>query len=403
MDRALSTGPGKICFAIAVRDGFPPRLGGLAVAAHRICHYLADAGFEVHVVTYGEDGGSATRALEDGLTVHRVPVGETIFTRIFNLQHYLRKLDTEVNFDLFHGFFLSSVPPCMSLARASRNRTARPVIASVRGSDLTTYLTHPYTRPLLLSALREPNCWVTSVNQVYLDEVATEVDITGRSSVVRNGAPKLARTWQLTDENFGVVGSSGQFRKVKDVPLLVRAFRAMKPHLRRRLLLVGAFTDPLEQAWSKTLWQEGGVEDAVEVTGFLPHAQAVGQLARMHVYIQASAFEGLPNALLEAAAAGVPIVATAVGGVKEIFTDGKDALLVPHAAPNALTHAIERVIEDRQLAVSLADNAAKLCDIYSGERERAAWVNLHQQLIDSAPETIASSETELNAAGAGPS
>jgi L-malate glycosyltransferase len=371
----------KVCFTVAVRDGFPPRIGGLAVAAHRICCYLAEAGFEVHVVTYGAENGPPLRTLEDRLNVHRVPVGESIFQRIFNLRHYLRKLDFEVNFDLFHGFFLSSVPPCMAVARSGGQKKVRNVIASVRGSDLSSYMTHPYTRPLLLSALRDSSCWVTSVNQCYLDQIASEAEIAGRSLVIRNGAPIAIRSWRATSENFGVIGSSGQFRKVKDIPLLVRAFCELRPDLRRRLLLVGAFTDPIEEAWSRTLWREGNVEDNVEITGFLPHSMAVGQYARMNIYVQASAFEGMPNALLEAAAIGVPIVAPSVGGVKEIFTNEKDALLVPHADHRALTRAMQRIIENPRLGASLAERAAGLCEVYSSERERAAWVNLHRNLV----------------------
>ena len=373
--------PGTICFSIAVNDGYPPRIGGLAVAAHRISHYLADAGFDVHVLTYGVGQTTTTSTREGGLTVHRV-VGEPgFFEQAFAVHQFMRKLDDEVKFDLFHGFFLFSVPTCMAVARTLQNGKRRPLIASIRGSDATMCMNIPQIRPQMLAALRDKHCWVTCVNQTYLDSVGTEIDIAGRTSLIRNGAPVLERQWRLDEGNVSVVGSSGEFRKVKDIPLLVRAFCGMRPELRRKLLLVGAFTDPLEENWSQTLLREAGLMDAVEVTGFMPHAEAVAQLMRMNVYVQSSAFEGLPNALLEAAATGVPIVATAVGGVKEIFTDGYDALLVPHADHVALTRAIERVIEDRELALRLAENASKLCARFSWELERDAWVELHRRLI----------------------
>jgi glycosyltransferase involved in cell wall biosynthesis len=117
------------------------------------------------------------------------------------------------------------------------------------------------------------------------------------------------------------------------------------------------------------------------LTGMRPHVEAIDQLARMHVYVQCSAFEGMPNTLLEAASVGVPIVATAVGGVKEIFTDGHDALLVPHGDPGALTAGIERVLADANLANTLSRNAARLCARFSQDRERAEWVNLHRRFL----------------------
>jgi glycosyltransferase involved in cell wall biosynthesis len=256
------------------------------------------------------------------------------------------------------------------------------VIASIRGTDVTTLLVHPYFRPLLLSGLREV-AWVTSVNQTYLDDVAREVDITGRSSVIRNSAPEIRQRWQLTDKNRGVVGCSGHFRRVKDIPLLVRSFRNVRPDLRRKLLLAGPFLEEAEEDWCWTLVREFSLSESVEVTGMLPHADILGQLARMHVYVQSSAFEGMPNTLLEAAAVGVPIVATGVGGVKEIFSDGMDALLVPHGDPVALGRAIERVLNDDDLAHSLSSNAALLCARFSMARERTEWVSLHKRLLAS--------------------
>jgi L-malate glycosyltransferase len=189
------------------------------------------------------------------------------------------------------------------------------------------------------------------------------------------------RNWRLGEDNFGVIGCTGEFRKVKDIPLLVRAYRAVTPRLRRRLLLVGDFTEPSEDHWSRTLLEEAGLAGELELTGFLPHSEAIAQLARMHVYVQSSAFEGLPNAILEAAASGVPIVATAVGGIREIFTHGVDALLVPHADPAALAQAIEQVLDNSDLALRLSENAAKLCQRFSRERERDEWVGLHHRLI----------------------
>jgi len=379
---ATARGRGRICFVVATSCGYPPAIGGLAVAAYRIVQYLRDAGFDVHVVTGGPTTLEQTRGVEDGVTVHRVVETGGAFERIFSLHRYIRQLDAEVDFDLFNAFFLTSLPPCMSAAVRPRRGRLRPVIASIRGSDSTLCMASPYFRPLLLQALGAPQCWVTSVNQLYLDEVGTQVDLTGRSSVMRNGAPALTRQWQLTEENRGVVGSTGDFRKVKDIPLMVRAFCQVPPELRRKLLLVGQFRDPGEQSWSWTLLEEAGLLGATELTGFLSHPEAVAQMARMNMFVQSSAFEGMPNTLMEAAAFGLPIVATAVGGVKEIFTDGKDALLVPHAEPAMMARAMARVIESPALAQSLADGAAQLCETYSRAREREAWVGLHQRLLE---------------------
>ena len=145
--------PAGICFAVATSGGFPPGQGGLAVAAHRICRHLAETGFDVHVVTAAAQSGASSVSREDGLTVHRLAENESSFNRLFGYQRYIRQLDSKLNFDLFHAFFLPSLPPCMGVAQKPKNSFARPVIASIRGSDATRYMPNPYLRPLLLSGM----------------------------------------------------------------------------------------------------------------------------------------------------------------------------------------------------------------------------------------------------------
>ncbi len=78
------------------------------------------------------------------------------------------------------------------------------------------------------------------------------------------------------------------------------------------------------------------------------------------VFVLPSHSEGSPNVLLEAMAAEVPIVATAVGGVPEIVENGTSALLTPPNDPPAMARAIDRVLKDRELGGRLRRNAAEL-------------------------------------------
>lgn len=368
----------RVCF---VAEEFPPDPGGLALSAHRIACWLAQAGFEVHVITPDRNRlGSSEK--EDGLELHRVECGTNEADLRMNLHRRVKSLHGAIDFDLFHGFFLPAALPCLRPAKSKRRRQS-PVIASVRGSDASVLIAHPFMRSLLLQVLREAD-WITSVNQIYLDLLNEDVVLDGRASVIRNGFPALPRSWSIHAGNEGVVGTCGSMRRVKDIPLLIRGFRGASP-VSQRLLLIGEFEDPVEEEWSKTLIAEFGIGDRVEITGRLPHAEALAHLSRMRVYVQTSAFEGMPNAVLEAAAVGVPIVATAVGGIPEVFTHGHDALLAPYGDPFALSRAIRSVQENESLAQQLSTNAAALCVRMSQERERRQWIELHQRLVDGLP------------------
>ena len=373
----------RICLSTG---GYPPDIGGVATAAERLAGTLVAAGHTVHVVTLcdGEDAAARDgvhRALEGGVQVHRVHYRTDDRRAAFEVRALVRALDEDAPFDIFHGFFLTAVQPCISAVDASGH--PRPIIASIRGNDALTLKDMPFTRASVLTALRRAD-WVTSVNQAYLDLVSADVDIAGRASVIRNGvkqSPEAAAPWVLGPDNRGVVGLVGNLRKVKDIPLLVRGYAAIPGHLRRRLILAGAFSERDEEEWTQCLIEEFGLASQVSLTGGFRQPEVFSYLRSMHVYVQSSAFEGLPNALLEAAAIGLPLVATAVGGMKEVLTHEQTGLLVPHGDSVALGAAITRILADDDLAQHLSRGARALAGQLSPERERAEWLALYDRLL----------------------
>ena len=90
-----------------------------------------------------------------------------------------------------------------------------------------------------------------------------------------------------------------------------------------------------------------GLGGIVTLTGYRPDATRL--MAGCDVFVLGSKWEGLPVALMEASALGLPIVATRVGGIPSAFRDGEDALLVAPGAPDELADAIEKLIRDDDL------------------------------------------------------
>jgi len=98
-----------------------------------------------------------------------------------------------------------------------------------------------------------------------------------------------------------------------------------------------------------------GIDGAVTLTGQMPSAEPYYGIADAAVLSSLS--EGSPNALLEAMAAGVPVVATRVGGIPEIVCDGESALLIEPRDRGGMARALEKVLGDRELADRLVRNA----------------------------------------------
>ena len=99
----------------------------------------------------------------------------------------------------------------------------------------------------------------------------------------------------------------------------------------------------------------------------------------MEALVFSSEREGLSIAMLEGMAAGVPIVATRVGGTPELVDDGRTGLLVPPHAPAELATAIARVLEDDSLAAALACSArATIAARFSFEAMASAYEDLYR-------------------------
>ena len=121
-----------------------------------------------------------------------------------------------------------------------------------------------------------------------------------------------------------------------------------------RLLLVGQ--GPLQPEVG-SLIAAAGLEDRVRVLGYRTDVAAL--VAAADALLLSSDHEGLPVAVMEAFALGVPVVATAVGGLPEAVTHGEQGLLVPPRRPVELADAIERITTDPALRARLAAGAAR--------------------------------------------
>lgn len=151
-----------------------------------------------------------------------------------------------------------------------------------------------------------------------------------------------------------VVGTIANYRAQKAYPdLLAAARRAADANPRLRFVAVGH--GPLE-ADVHAEHARIGLGERFLLLGHRPDAIRV--LAGCDVFTLASHWEGFPVALMEALALGVPVVATAVGGVPDGVTDGVEGLLVPARRPEELATALVRLAGDEQLRARMGNAAA---------------------------------------------
>jgi glycosyltransferase involved in cell wall biosynthesis len=162
-------------------------------------------------------------------------------------------------------------------------------------------------------------------------------------------------------ESALVVGSVGNFTPKKDHATMLDAVARVSSTAPVVLALAGI--GPLE-AELRAHAARRGLGDRVRFLGMRDDVYEL--LAGFDVFAMSSRFEGLPIALLEAMSAGVPPVATAVGGIPEVVRTGQEGLLVPPADATALADALQRLLDHPELRREMGAAA----------RERAAAFDL---------------------------
>src|SRR3954471_15697928 len=129
-----------------------------------------------------------------------------------------------------------------------------------------------------------------------------------------------------------------------------------------------------------------GIADAVKFTGWVGPSGKRALLEHAAVFALPSTSEGLPVSLLEAMSAGVPVVATPVGGVPEVVSDGASGFLVAPGDKGALERALRRLLMDRKLAARMGAAARETARArFSPERALPVLENLYESLPRRAP------------------
>jgi glycosyltransferase involved in cell wall biosynthesis len=216
------------------------------------------------------------------------------------------------------------------------------------------------------------NPWLARAGQLYAvshelrDYMVTAGFPSNRLGVIYNGidpgpepTPEARdaarRLLNLPADRF-VLGSVARMDPVKNFPAMLRAFarfHGQMPH--STLVLVGGGPE-FERL--KALTRELGVAGAVLFTGSRNDARSL--LPAFDVYVNSSVTEGLSVTILEAMAAGLPVIATNVGGTPEVVEDNRTGLLVPPKQEEALAAAFTRLEEDTALAYTLGRTGRRL-------------------------------------------
>ncbi len=344
-------------------------MGGAERVVTNLSAQFAAEGYEVTVATEWEEEEEYT--LDE--KVRRVPVGLTreeegrnrvvkMFLRLLRLRQFVKEEKPDV--------LIAFAKKANYRALLATIGMKQKVVACVR-----TNPTGHYDRPgdffqiRLLFRRAAGVVFQTKGQRDFFPEF-----VKNKSVVILNPVnSKYIGLPRVTKREKEVV-HSGRIVYFKNHELLIRAFaRVHEKHPDYVLKCYGS--DSGDGTWEKAerCIKELGAQGYVKLMGGSDELEK--QLPKASVYAFTSDWEGLPNAVLEAMAMGLPVVATdcPCGGPATVIKDGENGLLIPVGDEDALVKGINRLIEDRDLAEQLGENARKISEIASSKAIFKQW------------------------------
>lgn len=198
--------------------------------------------------------------------------------------------------------------------------------------------------------------------------VTDPAERTARRAELMPGVPADCFLW----------GSTGRLRWEKGFDVLLPAFAELRRTHPRAFLVIGG--DGSDRAALEAQAASLGLREHVKFLGFRKDVPAI--LSVLDGYVLASRSEGLGTAILEALAAGLPGVATEVGGIPDSVRHEKTGLLVPNENPTAIAAAMARLMDDEGLRERLGAAAWKMVrEEFTAEKLAADTVAYYERLV----------------------
>jgi glycosyltransferase involved in cell wall biosynthesis len=328
-------------------------LGGLERQVCLLARGLDRARFRVTIVSLQEGGDLIDALLEDGVSVIQIARRDRRdWRRLVKLTRLMRRLRP----DLVYSFNFSAnayARLAAILARVPVIVTGERGIYMTRGQALLERLLARFTDRVI--------CNAGAVRRDLVERVGLSPS---RVVVVRNGVDvprepdgsvrgNARRNLGLPPEGL-VVGTVARLDSVKNLPLLVEAARRCLESIDAWFCIIGGGP---EEGTIRSMTDQPTLRGRVVLAGSRQEARDL--LAAFDLFVLTSDVEGLPNAVMEAMALGLPIVCTDVGGCRELIDDDVEGYLVPSRDAALMTDRILRLAADGDLRARLGAAARR--------------------------------------------
>jgi N-acetyl-alpha-D-glucosaminyl L-malate synthase BshA len=355
--KAAKPAPGtrKRALRRALRVGITcyPTFGGSGIVATELGRRLAERGDQVHFISMSLP--YRLPAYERNVFFHEVAADSyPLFAQNPPLPLMLASMMADVaetqKLDVLHVHYAMPFATSAFLAKQLVAPRRLPVVTTLHGTDITVVGQQPAFFRMTKFSPSTVRYIHTIIHAALKDATVDSLGIHKPIEVIPNFvdptvfAPKKKRASLLAPAGAKVLMHASNFRPVKNVEMVVRIFAAVHERMDARLVMVGDGPDkPRAEQLARTL----GVAKHVL---FLGNQEVMEELLPLaDVFLLPSSTESFGLVALEAMSAGVPVVASNVGGLPELVESGQTGFLVPPGDVAAHVKAVLKVLGDAAL------------------------------------------------------
>ncbi len=385
-------------------EKYTPDIGGLAISTERLARLLSSAGHEVRVFapTLSLPPSETQTLLSNGIHLTRFGAHKRADDTLVDWFELIVAEHRREPFDILHAYFL---PQAGFVAAYAGKYLKIPSVVSIRGNDIERAAFDPSRFSHVMYALQNASAVTTNASElakkakaffereIFLipNGIDTErfkpmernealAEMLGLN-VVRNGIPQTTGSAGYhPTPRLPVIGFVGELREKKGLQTLLSGYAQVVKTRPASLLIVGE----VREGEDKKIFDEFKITNyqlPITLTGAVPHKGMPAYYSLMDVFVHPSLRDGMPNAVLEAMACGVPVVATPVGGVLDVVKDRENGMIVPVNEVETLCQAVETVISDESLCNKLNQSARQtIIEKFTPEKELDANLSVYRSL-----------------------
>ena len=286
-------------------------------------------------------------------------------------------------FDVLHAYFITQAGFVATYAGKYLNI---PSVVSIRGNDIERAPFDPSKFSHVMYALQNASAVTTNASELAKKAKAfVDREIVLISNGIDTERFKPIPKNNMLAELLGigqtpVVGFVGELRKKKGLATILSAYAQANKQRPTTLLIVG----DVRQGDDKKLLEEfqlSNSDSKIIITGYIAHNDLPSYYALMDVFVHPSLRDGMPNAILEAMACEKAVIATPVGGTKDVLEDGKNGVIVNVNDTNMLSEKILELLGNAEKREFLGRNARELIvKQFQPKEELEANLNLYRTL-----------------------